>query len=140
MDAEGYVDVNVFVYWLGGHPAFGGPAHSLLKKIESAPRGRYVTSSLTLYQALVIVAGLTGRSLKDRPLVEEVVGAMTSLPGLAILPLTAEDAFKAISLMEEYDLDYEDSLHLATALRSGAKEMISDDQDFDGAPLRRAFP
>jgi predicted nucleic acid-binding protein len=65
---------------------------------------------------------------------------MTSLPGLTILPLTAEDAFKAISLMEEYDLDYEDSLHLATALRSGAKEMISDDQDFDGAPLRRAFP
>jgi len=41
--------------------------------------------------------------------------------------------------MEEYNLDYEDSLHLTTALRTDAKEIISNDKDFDKTPLKRSF-
>ena len=29
-----YVDVNVFVYWLCGHPTFGEKAKSWIEKIE----------------------------------------------------------------------------------------------------------
>jgi predicted nucleic acid-binding protein len=139
VDPESYVDINIFIYWLGNHPTFGKPAYEWVKKIEEAPRGKYVTSSLTLYQTLVIIAGLTGRSLKDKPLVEEVVNSITSLPGLVITQLTTEDITKAVSLMKEYDLDYEDALHLTTALRNSVKEVISNDQDFDKTPLRRTF-
>ena len=139
VDPEGYIDINLFIYWLGNHPTFGKPAYTWIKKIEGAPRGKYVTSSLTLYQTLVIMAGLTGRNLKDKTLVEEVVNSITSLPGLLITPLTTEDTSKAVELMKGYDLDYVDALHLTTALRNNVKEIISNDQDFDKTPLRRTF-
>ncbi len=136
---ESYVDINVFVYWLGNHPDFGKTAYQWIKKIENEPRGKYVTSSLTLYQVVVIMAGLTGRNLKDKELVEKIVNPITSLHGLVVSPLTSEDVSKAVSLMREYDLDYEDSLHLAVAIRNKVKEIISNDQDFDKTPLKRKF-
>ncbi|MEM2122199.1 MAG: type II toxin-antitoxin system VapC family toxin [Candidatus Bathyarchaeia archaeon] len=137
VDKESYVDVNVFIYWLGSHPVFGKPAYEWMKKIEDAPRGKYTTSSLTLYETLVIIAGLAGRSLKDKTLVEEIVDSIASLPGLIITPLTMEDLVEAVNLMKEYNLDYEDAIHLATALRIKAKEIISNDQDFDKTPIKR---
>jgi len=41
--------------------------------------------------------------------------------------------------MREYELDCEDALHLAVALKGKAKEIISNNQDFDKTPLRRGF-
>jgi len=139
VEPEGYVDINIFIYWLGNHPTFGKTAYEWIKKIEESARGKYVTSTLTLYQTPVIIAGLTGKNLKDKKLVEEIVNSITSLLGLTITPLSAEDISKAVSLMEEYDLDYEDALHLAAALRNKTKEIISNDQDFDKTPLKRKF-
>jgi len=98
-----------------------------------------VGNTLTLYQTPVIIASLTGKNLKDKKLVQEIVNSITSLLGLTIKPLSAEDVSKAVSLMEEYDLDYEDALHLAAALRNKTKEIISNDQDFDKTPLKRKF-
>lgn len=48
-------------------------------------------------------------------------------------PITPED------LAEAEDLDYEDALHLATALRNKAREIVSNDKDFDRTPLKRKF-
>ncbi|MEM4474328.1 MAG: PIN domain-containing protein [Candidatus Bathyarchaeia archaeon] len=139
VEPEGYVDLNVFVYWLGNHPTFGRVSYGWIKKIEEAPRGKYVTSALTLYQIVVIIAGLTGKNLRSRELIEEVVSSIESLPGLRIIPLTSEDITQASKLMREYSLDYEDAIHLATALKSKAKEIISNDEDFDNTPLKRKF-
>jgi predicted nucleic acid-binding protein len=138
VEYEGYIDTNIFIYWLGNHPVFGEKAYQWIKRVEEAPRGKYATSALTIYQTLVVVAGLTNKNLKDQ-LVEDIVNAITSLRGLTVIPLTQKDIIQAISLMREYRLDYEDALHLATALRSKAKEMISNDQDFDRTPLKRRF-
>ena len=134
-----YVDVNIFVYWLGNHPLLGKAAYKWIKKIEDAPKGEYVTSSLTLYETMVLIAGLTGRNLKDKRLVEDVIDSMTHLKGLLIDPLKPEDFIQAVELMKEYDIDYEDSIHLTVALRKGAKEIVSNDKDFDGTQLRRIF-
>jgi len=134
-----YVDVNIFVYWLGNHPLLGKAAYKWIKKIENAPKREYVTSSLTLYEAMVLIAGLTGRNLKDKRLVEDVIDSMTHLKGLLIDPLKPEDFIQAVELMKEYDIDYEDSIHLTVALRKGAKEIVSNDKDFDGTQLRRIF-
>jgi predicted nucleic acid-binding protein len=132
-----YVDVNVFVYWLGRHPKFGEAAYRCIKKVENSPRGEYVTSSLTLYETLVIIAGLTGKSLKDTAFTEEIIKCITGIKGLVIEPLRLEDFTRAAKLMKEYRLDYEDALHLAVAMRTGAQEIISNDQDFDAAPIKR---
>ncbi len=138
VEYEGYIDTNIFIYWLVNHPVFGEKAYQWVKRVEEAPKSKYVTSALTIYQILVTVAGLTNKNLRDQ-LVEDIVNAITSLRGLTIIPLTKKDIIQAISLMGEYRLDYEDALHLATALRSKAKEMISNDQDFDRTPLKRRF-
>ncbi|MBS7612621.1 type II toxin-antitoxin system VapC family toxin [Candidatus Bathyarchaeota archaeon] len=139
VDAKSYVDVNIFVYWLGNHPTYGEAAYKCISRIEESSRRKYVTSSLTLYEALVIIAGLTGRSLRDEQLVESIIDAITGLRGLVIAKLEPEDHVRAVELMKEYGLDYEDSLHLATALRTGAKEIVTNDEDFN-TPLKRTFP
>jgi len=137
VDNPTYVDINIFVYWLGNHPKFGETAHKWIKKIENSQRGKYVTSSLTLYETLVIMAGLTGKNLKDEAFTEEVINSMTQIKGLMIEPLKPEDFTKAVDLMKEYNLDYEDSIHLAVALRTGVQEILSSDKDFDVAPIKR---
>lgn len=134
-----YVDVNVFVYWLSAHPIFGESARRWVNEIEKAKAGEYITSTLTIYEALVILAGLTGRSLKDEGYVGVVIEAITGLSKLAIEPLTLDDIVRAVEHMKTYNLDYEDALHLAVALRSGASKIISNDRDFDRTPLKRIF-
>ncbi|MEM3383889.1 MAG: type II toxin-antitoxin system VapC family toxin [Nitrososphaerales archaeon] len=139
MAVKTYIDVNIFTYWLGKHPLFGEIAYNWIKKIENAPHGEYITSTLTIYEVLIIISGLTGKSLKDKSIVEGVIDSITNLRGLTIHPLKHEDIVQAITLMRDYDLDYEDSLHLSVALRVSAKEIISNDKDFDKTPLKRRF-
>ena len=45
----------------------------------------------------------------------------------------------ALDIMAEYRLDYEDSIHLAVAIRTGASEFISNDKHFNATPLKRKF-
>ncbi len=134
-----YVDVNVFVYWLGNHPKYGQVALEYIKKMETSPRGKYVTSALTLYETLVIIGGLTGKKLKDKNFVQQVINPITSIKGLVIESLRSEDFKKASDLMNECKLDYEDSLHLAIATRTGAQEIISNDKDFDCTKIKRTM-
>ena len=83
--AKRYVDVNVFVYWLCSHPSFGERAKNWIKRIEK--EGNYITSVLTVYETLVIVAGLTDKSLKDREFVKTVINSFAGLRGLKIEPI-----------------------------------------------------
>jgi predicted nucleic acid-binding protein len=134
-----YLDVNIFVYWLGNHPKYGQTAQEWIKKIETSQRGEYVTSALTLYETLVIMGSLTGKNLKDKNFVQQVINPITSIKGLLIESLKSDDFKKAAELMNEYKLDYEDSLHLAVAIRTGAKEIISNDKDFDNTQIKRTM-
>ena len=134
-----YLDVNVFVYWLGNHPKYGQTAREWIKKIETSRKGEYVTSALTLYETLVIMGGLTGKNLKDENFVHQVINPITSIKGLIIESLRVEDFKKGAELMNEYKLDYEDSLHLAVATRIGAREIISNDKDFDATQIKRTM-
>ena len=63
--------------------------------------------------------------------------SLTHIKGLTIEPLKPEDFTKATDLMKEHNLDLEDSIHLAVALRTGAKETLSNDTDFDQTPINR---
>ncbi|OGD48264.1 twitching motility protein PilT [Candidatus Bathyarchaeota archaeon RBG_16_57_9] len=138
MDEKTYLDVNVFVYWLGGHPTFGPRALKWLSEAEEAP-GQFVTSALTIYEVLVIIGGLTGRTLKDSGFVEEALNALMGVRGLQVEPLTAACYTEALELMDMYGLDYEDALHLAVAVQVKAQRIVSNDGDYDRAALRRVF-
>ena len=139
MAEKSYVDVNVFVYWLGGHPVHGLRARDWADAMAASPRGTFLTSSLTLYETAVVLAGLTGRSLRDVEFARRLASAFRELRGLEVVQLEARDYADAIVLMERYRLDLEDALHLATALRLGARRIVSNDTDFDETPLARVF-
>jgi len=134
-----YVDVNVFIYWLGNNPTFGETARKWIDEIENSPSGGYVTSSLSLYEALVSLAGLANKTLKDYEFVESVIKALNGIKGLMIEPITPADYTTAIDLMDECGLDYEDSLHLAVAVRTGTSEVVSNDKHFNSTPLKRSY-
>ena len=139
MDPEAYLDVNVFVYWLGGHPTHGAKAHSWIKTVENSFGARCTTSTLSLYQVLVVMAGLTGTTLSDVGFVEKVYTAITGLLGLRMVPLTSRHFSRALALMHSYGVDYEDALHLAVAMDEGLNKIVSNDKDFDKTPLNRMF-
>ncbi|MCL2476480.1 PIN domain-containing protein [Candidatus Bathycorpusculum sp.] len=134
-----YVDVNIFVYWLSNHPVYGETAYSWIQKIIASSPREYVTSSLTIYEALYVLAGLAGKNLKNRPFVAQITTALTQLKGLTIEPLKPEDLTTATELMDSNKLDYEDALHLAVAIRTGAKEIITDDKDFNITSIKKVF-
>ena len=139
METTRYVDVNIFVYWLGKHPKFGEVAYEWIQKIEKSTRKEYVTSSLTIYETLVVMAGLAGKNLKDKTFVEAVTTSLTRMKGLTIEPLKLEDFTGAMELMGNYKIDYEDALHLAVATRIGAHEIISNDKDFSTTHIKRVI-
>jgi predicted nucleic acid-binding protein len=128
----------VFIYWLGAHPEYGDRAHGWVKKIESS-QGGYSTSALTLYEVPVILSGLTGGNLKDESLISRVIESFTSLVGLSIAPLELLDFSTAYRHMREYNLDLEDALHLTCAQKTGARRIITNDEDFNRTPLERVF-
>ena len=128
VEERSYVDVNVFVYWLTADPRFGETALRWVERVEESPRS-YVTSALTLWEVLVIVAGITGRSLRDRDLCSRVVGAIAET-GISILELRREDFLRALDYQLQ-GMDMEDAIHLAAAVRAGCGRVISNDRDFD---------
>jgi len=139
VDEKKYVDVNVFIYWLGNHPIFGKTAYNWIKRIERATPGSYITSTLTIYEIIVVIAGLLGKTLDNINFIRDIIYAINSLKGLSLEPLESNDMINALNFMEKYNLDYEDSLHLATAIRMGINKIISNDKDFDKTPLKRKF-
>lgn len=134
-----YVDVNVFVYWLGKHPVFGETAYNWIQKITNASPREFITSSLTIYEALYILAGLSGTNLRNKRFVQQITISLTEIKGLTIESLKPEDLTNAAELMNDNKLDYEDALHLAVATRTGANEIITNDKRFNAANVKRIF-
>ncbi|XHH07993.1 MAG: type II toxin-antitoxin system VapC family toxin [Candidatus Bathyarchaeia archaeon] len=131
-----YIDVNIFVYWLGNHPKFGETAYRWIQEIESSAGKTFFTSSITVYETLVIMAGLAGKNLKNADFVEEITYSLTHMKGLTIEPLKPEDLTNAADLISVYKIDYEDALHLATATRIGAKEIVTNDKHFNATSIK----
>jgi len=134
-----YVDVNIFIYWLADNPTYGETACQWIKKIEKSPLGTYLTSALTLYEATVIMAILSGGNVRDTEFLKKVLEPIELLPGLQIVQLENKDIIEALKLVEKYNLDLEDAIHLATALREKSTAILSNDKDFDRTPLKRIF-
>jgi len=125
-----YVDVNVFVYWLGDDLIYGDQATEIISRIERGEKA--ATSSLSLWLTSVVLG-----SLAEKYSEQEFIERIKALGFLRVEPLLFDDYEKAMEYMKTYNLDLEDALHLTTATRLGAKEIYSNDADFDKTPLKR---
>ncbi len=124
-----YVDVNVFVYWLGDDPVFGDEATAIVKRIERGERA--VTSAITPWLIHVVLLGL-GRGYDE----EKMVARLGELGFLRMQPLVWEDYQRALKAMDAHRLDFEDALHFGVAQRLGIQEMYSNDGDFSKTPVK----
>ncbi|NOZ77090.1 MAG: type II toxin-antitoxin system VapC family toxin [Euryarchaeota archaeon] len=128
-----YVDVNVFVYWLGDHPEFGSPATKILERIDQGEKA--VTSAITPWLIHVAFEKEAEMGYSFQALMERLTGVMN----LKFAPLDMETYWKAGALSKRHGLDLEDAIHLATALQHGANVIYSNDKDFDKGPIDRVF-
>lgn len=127
-----YVDVNVFIYWLGSDPNFGETATKIMERIERGEKA--ITSALTPW-LIHIVLEREAREYEPEAMIEK----LRLMRNLRIVPVKMEDYESAIRLGKRYDLDLEDALHLSVAIANNAKRIYSTDRDFDRGPLKRAF-
>ncbi len=124
-----YVDVNVFVYWLGDDPEFGGKATKIIESIEAGEES--ITSALTPWLTHVVLQALTeGYSAK------EMMRRFRQLEFLRVTPLTLQTYLAAVTNAQEQKLDFEDAIHYSAAREHGATEIYSNDQDFKRTPLK----
>jgi len=124
-----YVDVNVFVYWLGDDAIFGDEATAIVKGIERGERA--ATSTITPWLIHVVLRGM-GRNYDEEKMVER----LEELDFLKMEPLVWEDYRTALKYMHQYRLDLEDALHLAVSQRLGIREMYTNDGDFSRTPAK----
>lgn len=118
---------------------FGETAYNWIRKITNSSPKEFITSSLTIYEALYILAGLSGTNLKNKRFVQQITLSLTEIKGLTIEPLKPEDLTNAAELMNDNKIDYEDALHLAVATRTGVKEIITNDKRFNVVNIKRIF-
>ena len=138
VERKWYVDVNIFIYWIGGHPKYGDNSIRWIRKMEEG-KDIFITSTLTIYETLVILAGLTGRNLADKDFVNNILTSLTSLRSLKYIPLKSEDYLNAIEYISKFRLDLEDAIHYSVAKRNNINNIISNDEDFDRTDLKRVF-
>lgn len=138
MAGKTYLDVNVFVYWFTDSNEFGEKATQWIKQMDDKTN-EYITSSLTIYETSIIIAGHIGKTLKDKSFINTLNTAFSSLINLEIIPLTAQQLIEAPTLMQKYNLDFEDAIHLNSALDNNVTHIVSNDKDFDRTPLTRLF-
>ena len=121
-----YLDSNAFIY-----PAlYEGPkASEAARFLGAVVRGdeAAATASLTLDEVIWIVSQNASR--------EEAIAQgerLLKLPNLRILDVGSRELLRVIKFMDAYDrLTPRDAIHLSTAIESGIRSIVTDDDDFD---------
>jgi uncharacterized protein len=120
------VDSDVFVYHLASDPKYGERARSILKSIQDGEEA--ITSSLVISQ----VCGYM-RWLKKADQIPKFISLLRSMPSLAKAETTFDDFVRAEGMIDNKEAwrAWDDYVIAAQMRRVGAKEVYSNDSDFD---------
>ncbi len=123
-----YLDSNVFVYAVTHDPARYRKARKAIAFLRSIEEGdiEAATSFLTWDELTWVVWKLEGRDAGVRS-----GRALLKLDTLALLPVNSSVMLRAQELIDRYSLKPRDSIHVASALIRGEKEIISEDAELD---------
>lgn len=124
-----YLDVNVFIYALEGHPQYLAVVSELFAAID---RGtvRAVTSELSLAEALV-------KPFMDRreDLQAVYMKAIAPAPFLEVLPVSRDVLIEAARTRSNHGVRLPDSIHLATARQGGCGVFLTNDLNIPAAGI-----
>jgi predicted nucleic acid-binding protein len=117
-----YVDANVFIYAVEGHPQFSSAARAMLSFIE-AGFASAVTSEFTIAEVLIIP--LRNKNSKLVADYEELLGGETDL---LITPVSRHVLRLAAEIRANTGQKLPDCIHVATALLGHCTFIVSQDQ------------
>jgi predicted nucleic acid-binding protein len=118
------LDTAPLIYFIERNPVYLSHIRPVFLAVE---RGdiRIVTSTLTLTEVL---SHPIQRS--DHELVQRYRNILLNSSGLTIVPVSTDIAIEAASLRAAHGLKTPDAIQLATARRSGASALLTNDDDF----------
>lgn len=116
-----FVDTDVFVYVLTGHPKFGENAKKILQRIED--REEALTSTLVLCEVAWVLEAV-GKESEIRPTLEKIL----SYESLEVVGFDEDYLIADASHMLSYHLDFNDGVNLVIMERNGISEVYSNDR------------
>ncbi|MHA1364664.1 MAG: type II toxin-antitoxin system VapC family toxin [Candidatus Freyarchaeota archaeon] len=116
-----FVDTNVFVYALTGHPKFGETARTILQRIEAGET--VLTSTLVLCEIAWVLEAM-GKQSEIKPTLEKIL----SYGSLEIVGFDTDDMLTGARNMLTYHLDFNDGVNVAIMERNGINEVYSNDK------------
>jgi len=118
------IDTSVLIYAVEAHPKYLPLAQQVLRW-AFGPRGRLVTSTITMTEALV-------RPYRsgNRALVQEFHALLVTYPHLDWIAPSLQIADRAAQLRADHNLRTPDAIQAATALTAGVTGFITNDPAF----------
>ena len=120
-----FVDTDIFLYAIQGHPRFGETSEAILRRIDREEEA--VISSVTLAEICWWLE--RHGTVKE---MEEKLKLVLSIFNLRVVPVDHKDFLKGARIIGELGIDFNDCLTLAVMKRLGISRIYSNDSDFDG--------
>ena len=115
-----FVDTNVFVYAMTGHPEFGDTARAILELIEKGEKA--LTSTLVLCEVAWVLEAM-GRQADIKPALEKILSYNT----LEIIGFDEDDLLVGAQNTARYNIDFNDGVNLAIMMKTGITEAYTND-------------
>ena len=136
IDLAVYLDANVFIFAILGKDSRAEKAILLLNEIAEA-KEKAITCSLAIDEVLWKIWNKTN----NRNLAIEEAFRIMAIPNLEIVPVTGENMFEALGMMQRYKtLKPRDAIHASVSISRGVYTIISDDADFDDIKELKRLP
>jgi len=121
-----FIDANIYLEFLLKQEN-AEKAKSFITAISNKSEGKAFVSNFNLDSIIIILC----RNKISIKVMEDFIFEVVNSRGISIYEMTMQDRLKAMNLMKQYNLDYEDSLTLQAAIVTSSKEIVSYDKHFD---------
>jgi len=115
-----FVDTNIFIYAMTGHPEFGDTARDILKRIEEGEKA--CTSTLVLCEIAWVLEAM-GRQPEIKPTLEKILSYDT----LEIAGYDEDDLLVGAQTAVNHRIDFNDGVNLAIMMKASITDAYTND-------------
>lgn len=115
-----FVDTNVFIYAMTGHPEHGDTARDILKRIEEGEQA--CTSTLVLCEIAWTLEAM-GRQPDIKPTLEKILSYTT----LEIAGYDEDDLLVGAQTAVKHRIDFNDGVNLAIMMKASITDAYTND-------------